>query len=139
MATATDVNEIHHDDPPLSTLVGRIITDAQDLTKQQLELFKIEMRDNAIKAQSLGMLLALGSGIAAVAGVLLGFAFSTMLHQMIPSLPEWAAHGIVGLVLAAAAVVLFGVCKQKLDSFSILPEKAVEALQENLEWKTKPS
>jgi len=69
----------------------------------------------------------------------LAFAAAGWLASAVPSLPTWGAQAIVGAVLAVIAGVLFGVCKQYLDSFSLVPEKSVEALKENLEWKTKPN
>lgn len=135
---ATDTTEPRTENiAGLATLVGDILTDAQELTRQQIELVKVEVRDTADKAQGIGVLFVAGLGLATVAGVLFAFAAAQFLVWAIPSLPDWGAYAIVGLLPAGAAAMLFGVCKQKMDSFSLLPEKAVEALQENLEWKTE--
>jgi len=135
---ATDTTE-HRDNASLTALVGDIIRDAQELTRQQVDLFKVEIRENAEKAKSIGMLFGAGLAVAIVAAILLAFAAAGGLKYAFPDLPEWAAQGIVGLVLAAGAGILFGVCKSKADSFHVVPEKAVEAMKENLEWKTKPN
>jgi len=135
---ATDTTE-HRDNAGLATLVGDIIRDAQELTRHQIDLFKVEIRENTEKAKSIGMLFGAGLAVAVVAAILLAFAAAGALAQAFPDLPTWAAQGIVGLVLAVAAGILFGVCKSMLDSFHVVPEKAVEAMKENLEWKTKPS
>jgi len=138
MATVTTDRTDTRNDASLAQLVGGILTDVQELTQKQIELFKVEIRDNVEKAKGIGALFAAGLATATVACLLLGIAASLGLMVMFPALPGWAAYGIVALVLAAAAGVLFGVCKQKLDSFSVLPKQAVEALEENLEWKTEP-
>jgi hypothetical protein len=135
---ATDTLE-PHESPNVVTLVGDIIRDAQELTKQQFELFKVEVKEEAKKAQAIATYGAIAGLTAMVAGVVLAFALSGWLAYAIPSLPDWGALGIVGLVLAVSAGILFGVCKQHLDSFNPLPEKSVESLKENLEWKTKPN
>jgi len=135
---ATETTE-HRDNASLASLVGNIISDAQELTRQQIDLFKVEIRDNTEKAKSIGMLFGAGLAVAIVAVVLLAFAAAGGLAHAFPDLPTWAAQGIVGLVLAAVAGILFGVCKSKVDSFHVVPEKAVEAMKENLEWKTKPN
>jgi uncharacterized membrane protein YqjE len=134
---ATDTSESRTGD--LATLVNDIIRDAQELTRQQIELFKVEARSNFEKAKSLTALFAAGLAVAATASVVLAFAIAGWMSWAFPSLPDWGAQAIVGLILAVAAGVLFGVVKQQLTSFNLLPEKAVEAMKENLEWKTRPN
>jgi uncharacterized membrane protein YqjE len=134
---ATDTTESRTGD--LATLVNDIIRDAQELTRQQIELFKVEARSNFEKAKSLTALFAAGLAVAATASVVLAFAIAGWMSWAFPSLPDWGAQAIVGLILAVAAGVLFGVVKQQLTSFNLLPEKAVEAMKENLEWKTRPN
>jgi len=132
----TDTTE--HRDQSVVSLVTNIIGDAQELTRQQIELFKVEITDGARKAQSIALLVGVGAALAAVAGVILTFGLAGWLASAVEGLPVWGAQLIVGAVLAVVAGILFGVCKQKLDSFRLVPEKSVEALKENLEWKTKP-
>lgn len=134
---ATDTTETRNGD--LAALVNDIIGDAQELTRQQIELFKVEARTSVEKAKGITAVFAAGLAVAATASVVLAFAIAGWLSWAFPTLPDWGAQAIVGVVLAIAAGVLFGVCKQQLDSFSLVPEKAVEAMKENLEWKTKPN
>jgi uncharacterized membrane protein YqjE len=136
---ATDTTTETRENPNVVSLVTNIISDAQELTRQQIELFKVEVQDGAKKAQTIGMLIAVGAAVAVIAGVVLALAVAGWLASAFPNLPVWGAQAIVGVILAVAAGILFGVCKQKLDSFSLVPEKSVEALKENLEWKTKPN
>jgi uncharacterized membrane protein YqjE len=135
---ATDTTE-NRDSTNVVSLVTNIISDAQELTRQQIELFKVEIQDGAKKAQTIGMFFAAAAVVAIIAGALLAFAAAGWLASVIPSLPEWGAQAIVGAVLALIAGALFGVCKQHFDSFSLVPEKSVEAMKENLEWKTRPN
>lgn len=139
MATATtDITEKREarTDGNVAQLVGGILSDAQELTQKQLELFKVEIRDNVEKAKGIAAVCAAALAVATVACILLGIAFSLGLVALFPVLPLWAAFGIIAVVLGIGAGILFGVCKQQLDSFSVLPERAVEAMKENLEWKT---
>jgi uncharacterized membrane protein YqjE len=135
---ATDTTE-NRDGTNVVSLVTNIISDAQDLTRQQIELFKVEIQEGAKKAQTIAMLSAAAAAVAVIAGVVLAFAAAGWLASAFQNLPEWGAQAIVGVVLAVVAGILFGVCKQYLDSFNLMPEKSVEAMKENLEWKTKPN
>jgi uncharacterized membrane protein YqjE len=135
---ATDTTE-NRDGTNVVSLVTNIISDAQDLTRQQIELFKVEIQEGAKKAQTIAMLSAAAAAVAVIAGVVLAFAAAGLLASAFQNLPEWGAQAIVGVVLAVVAGILFGVCKQYLDSFNLMPEKSVEAMKENLEWKTKPN
>jgi uncharacterized membrane protein YqjE len=135
---ATDTME-NKEGTNVVSLVTNIISDAQELTRQQIELFKVEIQDGAKKAQTIGMYFTAAAAVAIIAGAVLAFAAAGWLASVVPSLPTWGAQAIVGAVLAIVAGALFGVCKQHLDSFNLVPEKSVEALKENLEWKTKPN
>jgi uncharacterized membrane protein YqjE len=135
---ATDTTE-NRDGTNVVSLVTNIISDAQDLSRQQIELFKVEIQEGAKKAQTIAMLSAAAAAVAVIAGVVLAFAAAGWLASAFQNLPEWGAQAIVGVVLAVVAGILFGVCKQYLDSFNLMPEKSVEAMKENLEWKTKPN
>jgi len=135
---ATDTTE-NRDGANVVSLVTNIISDAQDLTRQQIELFKVEIQEGAKKAQTIAMLTGAAAAVAVIAGVVLAFAAAGWLASAFQNLPAWGAQAIVGVVLAVVAGILFGVCKQYLDSFNLVPEKSVEAMKENLEWKTKPN
>ena len=54
-----------------------------------------------------------------------------------PTCSQFAAFGIIGIALAIIGGVLVFAGKAKFDAFNPLPEKAVEGLKENIQWKTK--
>jgi len=122
----------------VASLAGGILSDAQDLLQKQIELFKVEIHDNLEKTKEISVVFGIGITVAMVGSVLLGIALSLFLVWAFPSLPYWAGFGIVGALLFIATGVLFGVYKQKLESISLLPERSMDAMKENLEWKTEP-
>jgi len=123
--------------PGVGELVSGIVRDAQELISQQLALFKQEVRQDLKKAREGAGLLTLAAGAMLVGSILLGLMLVHLLHWLAPSLPEWACYGIVGGALAALGAVLALQGREKLGQ--ALPEKSAKALEENLEWKTKPS
>jgi len=123
--------------PGVGELVSGIVQDAQELIGQQLALFKQEMRQDLKKAREGVGLLAVAAGILLVGSMLLGLMLVHLLHWLAPSLPEWSCYGIVGGVLAGAGAFLAWQGREKLGQ--VVPEQTAKALEENLEWKTKPN
>src|SRR4030095_15570152 len=93
----------------LPTLVGRLGDDVMDLFKSQLELFKVEIKEEA-NAYAHGItMIAIGAVIATVGFALLNvaiaFAVSTLFAQANLSQP---ASYALGFVVTGAFYVLIG-------------------------------
>jgi len=122
--------------PSLTELVTGILHDAQTLFSQQLTLFKQEMKEDFQKAQEAALFLAVAVGMLSLGSVLLCFMFVYLLHDY-AQLPLWVGFAIVGGVLV---VLGGGFAYQGREQLrSVKPgDKTAQALEENLEWKTKP-
>jgi hypothetical protein len=125
-------------EPSVTSLVTGIVNDAQELIKQQLALFKHEIRQDVEKAKDAARSLAFSAGLLLLGVVLLCFMLVHLLNWLIPQLPLWACYGIVGGVLAGVGVGLFLYGRQRLAEIHPLSDQAAEGLKENLEWTTKP-
>jgi hypothetical protein len=124
----------------VTSLVTGIVNDAQELLKQNLELFKAEVRSDLRRTTQVALSFAAGAGVAVLAVILLSLMVVYGLHAATDeSLPLWACYGIVGGVFLLGAGVLLYLGKKKLDSFNPLPDKTVEAMKENVQWLTNPS
>jgi len=121
--------------PSLTELLSGIVQDAQTLLTQQLTLFKQEMREDFQKSQEAMLFLGLGAGLMFTGGLLLSFMIVYLLHDL-AGLPLWGGFGIVGGVLAVVGGVLAFQGRERLRTVGA--EKTAQALEENLEWKTKP-
>lgn len=123
--------------PGLTNLVSGIIHDAGDLARQQLTLFQVEFRNDMHRTAAAVIPLIAGIVVCLLAGIILAMAGAYLLPWLWPILPLWAGFAIVGSILgvAGAALVLRG--KAKFDTFNPLPDKAVQGLKENIQWKTK--
>lgn len=122
----------------VTTLVTGILRDAQELVKQQFELLKCEVRDEARKAKAALHLLAAAAGVMLVAAVLLGLAGSLALQAAAPDLPLWACFAIVGAAVLALGGGLYFAGLGQLNAVNPLPERSGEALKENVKWITNP-
>ena len=126
--------------PPGGTvteLVGGILTDAQKLAKQQLDMFKAEVREDMNRTRQALIFGGLGVAFLTVGGLALVFGLVYLLRDQ-AGLSEWAAWLIFAAVCLAAGVVLGFIARNLFESFNPLPDKTFTALQENLTWKTQP-
>ena len=91
-------------------------------------------------AHALGDPVAIGAGIGVglMGGILLTFMLVYLLHWAAPDLPLWACYAIMGSLLAIAGALLCYRGIADLKSFNPIPKQTVQALKENLQWKTAP-
>jgi len=122
----------------MTSLLGDIINDAQELIRQQLALFRQEIRQDLHKARDGVMILGAGVGVIAVGGLLILLMLPLLLNWLVPSLPLWACFGIVGAVAAAIGGVLLYAGFKRFESIHPLSDNAAVALKENLQWTTHP-
>jgi len=122
----------------VAELVSGIVHDAQNLLGQQLALFKQEVREDFQKARDAAASLALSSALLLLGAILLSLMCVYMLHEL-AQLPLWGSFAIVGGVVTAGGAVLGFIAREQLRNVNPLPEKTAKALEENLEWKTKPT
>jgi hypothetical protein len=124
----------------VSTLVGDIVTDAQNLLKQELALTKREMTEEIAKAKEAAISLAIGAGILAVGGVLLCFMLVYLLNWAFPdNLPLWGCFAIVGGAFAAAGAILLVVGAKRAGSIHLVPERTLNTMKDNVKWIKNPT
>jgi len=129
---ATDLQH----EPSVAQLVSGIIDDAQRLMAQHAELLKADIRKDLHDAKEAGYSLGIGGGLLGAGGLLLLFMVAHFLNWMW-EIPLWGGYGITGAVLALAGGLLFFRGQQQMDKINPLPENSIEAVKEDLQWKTK--
>ena len=124
----------------LPTLVSRLGDDVMQLFKSQLELFKVEIKEEANAYARNITLIAIGAVIATVGFALLNvaiaFAVSTLFAQANFSQP---ASYALGFVVTGAFYVLIGgivvlLMKNRLAKQDLVPERTVAELRKDKEW-----
>jgi len=118
-------------------LVSGILADAQELAKQQLALFRAEIKADLRRTVAAAALIAAGAVVALPTVFLVCNMFVYILHE-VAGLQVWASYGIVAAVFLAVSAVLIGVGIQRFRSFNPLPDQSVEAFKENVRWMTNP-
>jgi uncharacterized membrane protein YqjE len=119
-------------DQSLGDLVTRMTTDVGQLVSTQIELAKVEIKDEVARAGK-GAGMVGGGGLAAfIAVLLLSFAIAYWLADAFDNL-GWGFF-VVGLVYAAAATVLVLKGKQQITSVTPVAEQTIDTIKEDIEW-----
>lgn len=121
----------------VTELVRGILDDAQKLARQQVDMLKAEFKEDvrqtkrAVEFGSIGIVLLTVGGLALVACLVF------VLNEQF-QFSMWASSLIIGAILTVIGGALAAVSYQLFESFNPLPDKTLNALQENLTWKTQP-
>jgi uncharacterized membrane protein YqjE len=117
-------------------LIGNISNDLSQLFRQEVELAKVELKQEASKAgKAAGML-----GAAAFAGylvvILLSFALVAALSNVMD--PGWAAL-IVAVLWGIVGAVLYANGRKRLKTVDPTPRRTVDTLKEDAQWLKNPT
>jgi len=128
------------DRTPQDASVGQLISDISDdlttLFRQEVELAKAEIRQEARKAGKAAGMLG-GAGFAGyMVALLLTLALVAALSNVMD--PGWAAL-IVAVVWAVIGAVLFATGRQRMRTVSPVPRQTVETLKEDAQWLKNPT
>jgi amino acid transporter len=131
------MNDLYVDSEVSATrLVSGIMTDAQQLIKQQLALLRHEVKDDLRKTKQASRSLIGGMLISLVGGILLALMLVHLLSWSALELPLWVCYGIVGVPIAALGGAVFLTGMQKFKSLNSLFDQSAQALTETFQWKT---
>jgi len=119
--------------PSMTALVSGIVSDAQQLIRQELALAKSEMREEWCKTKSAAVSFGAAAGVGVLAVVLLSFMLVHLLNWL-TGMPLWGCFAIVGGLFAAVAVILFFTGKNKAEQISVVPRQTMETMRENVQW-----
>lgn len=135
--TATETPPAATPQPSVTHLVSGIIDDAQTLVKQQIAMFKSEVREDFKQSKRAAEFGGLGVVLLTVGALGLVMALAHLLHEKF-QFAMWASWGITGGLFLVAGGVLAYTAYNLLERFNPLPDKTFNALQENLTWTDKP-
>lgn len=124
------------EEPTLGQLVGELTEDLSRLMRQELELAKAEIRQEAKKAgKAAGML-----GAAGFAGYMTAVLLSLALAFGLASFMGlgWATL-VVAVLWGIAGFALFSAGRSRLSKVNPKPERTIETLKEDAEWARHPT
>ncbi|MEP6934703.1 MAG: phage holin family protein [Nitrospirota bacterium] len=118
------------DDRSLTSVLQDIIANIQDIVRSEVRLAKTELREEATKAQAVGILVAVGA-LCGCFGVL--FALWAVMDGLARVMPDWAAALSVALPLALVAAVTISAGLKRWTHVHP-PNKTIQTMKENVEW-----
>jgi uncharacterized membrane protein YqjE len=118
-------------DASLGDLFGRMTNDLSTLVRKELELARVEVKEDVKQAGKAGSALGAAAFAGYMALLLLSFALAWGLAEI---MPEGFAFLIVGVLYAIAAAVLYSNGRKKLQQVNPVPEQTVETLKEDAQW-----
>jgi hypothetical protein len=121
--------------PNMAALVGGIISDAQQLIRQEITLARTELQQEWNKIKNGTEALAAGGVVAFVALLLLLFGLVHLLHWATggtdtASVPLWAWFLIVGAVFGVVGGVLLFQGISKVSEVQVPPPQTTESIKE---------
>jgi hypothetical protein len=128
--------EAPNSDASLGQLLGEISSDLSQLVRQEIELAKAEIKEEAVKAgKGAGMFGGAGFGgylviVFASLAAMFAIASGTGLG--------WAALIVAG-IWAVIAAVLAVAGKKQMARVSPKPERTIQTLKEDAEWARHPT
>ncbi|MDG9709566.1 phage holin family protein [Streptomyces sp. DH10] len=123
-------------DSSVGKLLSEVTSDIQTLFRQEVDLAKAEIREEASKAgKAAGMYGGAGFGgymVALFASLAAMFALANVMDT------GWAAL-IITAVWAGIAAILFVMGRSRMREVSPKPEQTVETLKEDAQWARHPT
>jgi hypothetical protein len=120
----------------IGELIGNISDDLSQLFRQEVDLAKVEIKQEASKAGKAAGMLGVAGFACYLAVVLLSFAAVFGLANVMDA--GWAAL-IVAVVWAIVGGVLLATGRTKLKTIDPVPHRTVGTLKEDAQWLKNPT
>ncbi len=118
------------DEPSLAELFSETTAKLQLLVRKELELAKLEVKDQLAAATKAGALFGFAAVAGLVAFIMVTAAAAWGLAEVIPT---GFAFLIVAVVLGAAAAGAAKAGQKRMAEFSPVPEKTAQTIKEDVE------
>jgi len=119
----------------VSTLVGGIIDDAQQLVRQEIALARREVTEELTKAKTAAASLAVGAAVLFFGAMLFCFMLVYLITWLSHDwIPLWGSFAIVGACLSAIGIGLLLAARNKASDIHLVPRQTVETMRENVQW-----
>jgi len=115
----------------LPELVSDVAKDMSTLVRKELELAKIETKEEISRSAKAGGMLGAAGGAAYFALLLLSFGIVFLLDLV---MPLWTAFLVVAVVYVGVAAFLYGQGRERMKQVNPVPDETVESVKEDVRW-----
>jgi len=115
----------------LGQLVSEMTEDLSRLTRQEIQLAKVELREEGRRAARVGAMGAGAAVIGLVGAIELSLAASWLLDKW---MPRTLAFLIIAVILLVVAAVLGSRARNEAKRISPVPQQTVETIKEDAQW-----
>jgi hypothetical protein len=123
--------QVNESKPSVGELVHEVADDVLKLMRQEMQLAKLEVKDDVTQAAKAGGMLG-GAGIAAhLFLIFLTFTVMFALSEVMDIV--WAAL-IVSAIWGIAAYVLYLTGRRRMSTVNFTPEQTIQTLKEDVQW-----
>jgi len=116
----------------IAGIIRSLLDDTRELIREELALFRAEVREEIAAVQAVGVSFAIAAFVALIGSVLLAIGIGGGLAYLL-GWPSWSGYLIVALLMLGGAFGLVVFARGRLATMRALP-KTTETLKENMAW-----
>jgi drug/metabolite transporter (DMT)-like permease len=117
----------------LMDLIGGILFDVKSLLRQEVQLFRDELKLQISTGGRAVSKFFMGAALGIVGALFLLLMLVHGLHDW-TFLPLWACYGLVGGLLSGIGIVLVVRAQSVVGSFQVTPRRTLYTMKENIQW-----
>jgi hypothetical protein len=115
----------------LGVLIGQLTEDLGALVKDEVQLAKLEIKEDATRVAKAGGMLGAAGFAGYLTILLLSLAAAWGLAEVVPI---GVAFLIVGIVWGIVGAVLYVAGRARMRTLDVKPEQTIQTMQENIQW-----
>ena len=119
------------DERSIGDLVGEATSELSLLVRKEVELAKLEMKEQAARATDSAKFLGIAAFCGYLVAVLLAFAAAWGLAEVMPA---GVAFLVVAVIFGMVGGAAFVAGRKRLREIHPVPEETVETLKEDVQW-----
>ena len=117
-------------------LLRGILTDIQELIREEVALARVEIREQAGRARAAAVSFGIAAASLAFGGIFLLVAIATAIADML-DWPVWGGFLVVAALLSIVGVVTLSSGRRQMRNVHAVPRETISTLKENSEWIAK--
>lgn len=119
---------------PISGIFQDIVSHLTEIVRSEIRLARAEIRKDVAQVSRASLFLVV-SAVFSICG--LGFVLLAAVYALATTMPAWAAALIVGIGAGLIAAMFLWIGRNRMRQASLVPDKTIQSLQENVTWLKK--